>query len=77
MVLALLWPWRARRFLLRLWLAAAGALTWFLVSTPLTLHRMAWVHRRWLAGVAAGLLVAAVLASVAVLARRLRHGGAT
>jgi hypothetical protein len=63
-VLALTLPWWRRRYLTRLWLAAVGAWAWFFASTPMGLTRMAWMHRRWLAGVAAALLVAAVVGAM-------------
>lgn len=71
-VLALLFPWRPRGYLARLWLAAVGVWVWFIATTPLSLTRVAWVHRRWLAAVGAVLLLAAALATVAGLYRRHR-----
>lgn len=48
-VLALLWPWRPAYYASRLALTALGVFTWFLMTTPMELSRMDWVHRRWLA----------------------------
>lgn len=67
LLLALLVPWRPRRYLARLWLAAFAIWVWFLATTPLGLTRMAWIHRRWLAGVGAALLVAATILTAARL----------
>jgi hypothetical protein len=61
-VLALLWPWQARAFLVRMVTAALLLATWFFVTTPLTLSMMHWVHRRWLAAMVVGLLLCAVAA---------------
>lgn len=71
-LLALLWP-RARLYLTRLWLAALGASAWFVASAPLSLNRLAWTHRRWLALVAAALLLSALAAALARLSLALRH----
>lgn len=70
-VLILLWPWWRRRFLLRLWLAAVAALVWFLATIPLSLTRMSWIHRRWLAALGLGLLVAAGVWTLVRSARQL------
>jgi hypothetical protein len=58
--LALLFPWRPRRYLARLWIAAVALGIWFIASTPLSLTHVAWVHRRWLAAVDGALLLAAL-----------------
>jgi len=69
-VLMLLWPWWERGFLLRLWAAALGALSWFLATTPLSVTRLWWVHRRWLAVLMLGLLMAAAGWTLARAVRR-------
>lgn len=67
-VVALSWP--GRRLLLRLWLAALGAWTWFFATAPLGINTVQWAHRRWLAAVAFWLLVTAVVAAARALVRR-------
>ena len=71
-LLALLWPWRPRRYTLRLCVAGTLMAGWFLATTPLTLSAAGWVHRRWLAATAAGLVLACVVTAVARLALRVR-----
>jgi hypothetical protein len=48
-VLALLWPGRPSYYASRLALTSLSVFTWFLMTTPMGLSRMDWVHRRWLA----------------------------
>jgi hypothetical protein len=67
-VLGLLWPWRARAYLIRICTAAALLAVWFVVTTPLSLSAVAWVHRRWLAAMAGGLALVFVGAAAARLA---------
>jgi hypothetical protein len=67
-VLGLLWPWRARHYLVRILGAAALLAAWFVLTTPLSLSAVAWVHRRWLAAMTGGLLLAFVGAAAARLA---------
>lgn len=74
-VAALLFPWRARFYLSRLWVTALGVCVWFIASTPLSLTRLAWVHRRWLAAVGVTLLLCAVVGTVARLATRKTRPG--
>ncbi len=64
-------PWWRRRYLTRLWLGAVALWVWFIASTPIGLTRLAWVHRRWLAMMAAAFLVAAVIGSAARVVRGL------
>jgi hypothetical protein len=71
-VLALLWPWRGRGWTLRALVAAVLVAGWFLATTPLSVSAVVWVHRRWLAAMAAGLLLTACAAVVAAAARRMR-----
>jgi hypothetical protein len=47
-VLALLWPWRSGYYPVRLAGASLGLLTWFVITIPMGMSRMDWVHRRWL-----------------------------
>lgn len=62
-LLGLLLPWWRRYYHARLAAAAIGVSLWFVVSTPLGLSRMEWVHRRWLAIVSVTLLgIAAAVA---------------
>lgn len=65
-LLAALWPWRPAWYGSRLAIAALGTLTWFVVTTPMDLSRMDWVHRRWLAF----LVLAQVVALLVLLAYR-------
>lgn len=51
-ILALLWPWRGEFYATRLATAALALVTWFIITTPLDLSRLDWVHRRWLAAMA-------------------------
>jgi hypothetical protein len=48
LVLVLLWPWWGRYYGVRLGAAALGLLTWFVITIPMGMSRMDWVHRRWL-----------------------------
>jgi hypothetical protein len=64
-VLAALWPWRPAYYGTRL-----AVLTWFIMTTPMDLSRMDWVHRRWLAW----LVLAQVVALVVLLIHRLVRG---
>lgn len=58
--LLLLWPrWRGA-YTGRLLGAAVGLGAWFVASTPLSMSRLDWVHRRWLALVAFGLMIVAL-----------------
>ena len=69
-VLAALWPWRSGFWASRLAVTALGVLTWFVMTTPMDLSRMDWVHRRWLAF----LVVAQLAALAAVLIYRAVRG---
>jgi hypothetical protein len=42
-------------YLIRILTAAALLAVWFVLTTPLSLSAVAWVHRRWLAAMAGGL----------------------
>lgn len=68
-VLVLTWP-RAQLYASRLVVALLGLLGWFLFSTPLSVSRMEWLHRRWLALAVLALLVALVIELAVRLARR-------
>ena len=72
-VVAVLWPGYARAWLLRLWFAALGTTFYFLLTPPLGLTTLQWVHRRWLAALSAGLLITALTASMLALGQRLRR----
>jgi hypothetical protein len=75
MVLAVLWPWRARAYPARILGAAVLIGGWFVVITQLSLSAVAWVHRRWLAAMSGGLLLAFLAAAAAwlVAATRVRR----
>jgi hypothetical protein len=64
-LLVLTWPWRSRAYTTRLALAAGLLVAWFVLTAPLTLSMTEWVHRRWLAAVTAGLILAFLAALVA------------
>lgn len=68
-VLALTWP-RVRGYATRLAVAALGLVAWFFFSTPLSLTRMEWLHRRWLVAMVLLLLAALVLELGLRLVRR-------
>lgn len=73
-VLAALWPWRPGYYASRLAVTALGVLTWFVMTTPMGLSRMDWVHRRWLffliAAQVAGLVVVLLYRALRTLADR-------
>jgi hypothetical protein len=48
-LLILLWPQWARRYILRVTAGLIGLVVWFFVTVPLDLNTMEWLHRRWLA----------------------------
>ena len=73
-LLLVLWPRWRRGYTVRLWLAAVGTVLWFIATVPLGLTTVVQVHRRWLAGVAALLLVAALIRTVWTAAGRVRRG---
>ena len=70
-VLAALWPWRLEYYATRLAVTALVMSTWFVLTTPMQLSRMDWVHRRWLALVILLLVVALGAVLLYRLARRL------
>jgi hypothetical protein len=79
-LLALLWPWSRRFYELRVATAAVVLPIYFLMTAPLTLTRLEWVHRRWLAVVELGLLAvlaAAFAAAVFAWIRRPRSDRAS
>lgn len=66
-VLAALWPWWPAYYSARLGLTAMALVTWFLITIPVGLSQMDWVHRRWL-----GFMIAATTTALVVdLAYRL------
>ncbi len=67
MVLAALWPWKADFYASRLGVTALALVTWFIMTTPMDLSRMDWIHRRWLAF----LIVASLTALLTLLLYRL------
>jgi len=70
-VLLVTWPGWSRAYTARLFAAAMMVGVWFVMSVPMTLTRLGWVHRRWLALVAFALFAAGVYR----LARRLMPEG--
>lgn len=47
-VLVLLWPWRPAYYTARLGATVLSLLTWFVITIPMGMSLMDWVHRRWL-----------------------------
>jgi hypothetical protein len=52
LVLAVLWPWWTGYYATRLGVTALALSTWFVMTIPMGLNRMDWIHRRWLAAMA-------------------------
>jgi len=76
----LVWPWWRRFWLARLVVAFLGLAVWAVVTVPLELTDLEWVHHRWLVGADALLLVALAVSVVAAfvgMMRRLRGGRAS
>ncbi len=48
-VLGILWPGRPSYYFARLAVMALAALTWLIITIPLELSRLDWVHHVWLA----------------------------
>lgn len=63
-MVGLAWP-ATRRYATRLFVALIALAGWFFATAPLTLTGVEWVHRRWLAAVWLGFLLA-LLVTVAV-----------
>jgi hypothetical protein len=68
-VLVVLWPGWSRLWAARLLTASLLLAAWFLVTTPLTLSTIDWVHRRWIAANAAVLLLSFSVVVAVALAR--------
>lgn len=66
-----LWPSRARRYILRVGIALIALVAWFIMSVPLDLNTMEWLHRRWLALMTVMLLL--TLLTYPLLNRIARH----
>jgi hypothetical protein len=49
LLIAGLWPRAARRYILRVTTGLCALVAWFLITVPLDLNTMEWLHRRWLA----------------------------
>jgi len=58
--LTIIWPSWRRAYTLRLFAAATLLGVWFVFSAPMSLARLEWVHRRWLALLAFLLFAAGV-----------------
>lgn len=73
--LLIIWPAWRRAYTLRLFGAAALLGVWFVFSAPMSLTRLEWVHRRWLALLAFLLFAAGVyrLARGWTVRRRVRR----
>lgn len=60
-ILAVLWPWRQDYYALRLSTAALALVTWSIMTAPLQLTRLDWVHRWWLVAMVVTIALALVL----------------
>ena len=69
-LLALLWPWSRRLYALRTATAALLLPVYFLMTAPLTLTMVEWVHRRWLAGVELALIAVLIGSAIAAATAR-------
>ena len=76
-MVGLAWP-AARRYATRLLVALIALAGWFIATAPLTLTGVEWVHRRWLAAVWAGFLLALIVTAAGRMfsagSQRLRAG---
>lgn len=68
--LLVIWPGWHRAYTARLFAGAMMLGVWFVMSVPMSLTRLEWVHRRWLALLAFALFAAGVYR----LVRRLMQG---
>lgn len=75
LILALLWPWRAEFYATRLATGALALVTWFIITTPLELSRLDWVHRRLLAAMALATAGALLVLLLYRAARRITRPG--
>lgn len=66
-----LWPRATRRYILRVAIALLALIVWFVMTVPLDLNTMEWLHRRWLALMI--LLLLLTLIAYPVLAWRARR----
>lgn len=73
-VLAALWPWRPAYYANRLGITALALATWFVMTTPMGVSEMDWVHRRWLVFMVLATVVALVVTLGHRVARRLAGG---
>jgi hypothetical protein len=74
-VLVALWPGWTPLYATRMAVVVLGLVTWFVMTTPMDLNRMDWVHRRWLAFTILLILGTLVIQLAYRLARRLAHTG--
>lgn len=76
-MVGLAWP-ASRRYATRLFVALIALAGWFFATAPLTLTGVEWVHRRWLAAVWAGFLLALIVTAAGRMfsagSQRLRAG---
>ncbi len=70
-VLAALWPWWSSLFATRLAITDLALVTWFVMTTPMDVNRMDWVHRRWLAMLVLTIATALVIVLVYRAGRRI------
>lgn len=77
-VALLVWPWWRRAWLLRLAVAFIGLAAWAVVTVPLELTELEWVHHRWMVGADAllllGFLASAVVRFAGAVSGRGRRG---
>ncbi len=64
-LVALLWPWWRPFWLARLVVAVLGLFAWAVLTLPLELTDLEWVHHRWLVGADVLVLLALVASVVA------------
>lgn len=77
LVLAALWPWKPDFYAARMGVTALALITWFIMTTPMDVSRMDWIHRRWLAFMVALITITLVILLVYRLWRRLGEGRRT
>ena len=73
-VLAALWPGWRRYYATRLAVTALAILTWFIMTVPMEVSRMDWVHRVWIAFLAVAVTAALLVLLLYRLARRVVVG---
>jgi hypothetical protein len=70
LLVSALWPRSARLYILRVAVALIALVAWFLMTVPLDLNTMDWLHRRWLALMILLLLLTLIVYPLLKLGRR-------